>query len=82
MDALTAKRHLQNVIRWEGSVPDAEAVRIAIDALEKQIPKSPMSVKKRINAVYAKCPVCLCSTVKMPFCERCGQAIDWSEVTQ
>ena len=31
-----AKRHLRNVIRWEGSVPDADALRTAIDALERQ----------------------------------------------
>ena len=54
----------------------AEAIDIAISALEKQIPQKP---KMPLDA-YWVCPTCG-SKVEHPFehCMRCGQAIDWEE---
>lgn len=52
-----------------------EAVDMANEALEKQIPKKP---KENIIGVY--CPECryfLSGTGH--YCEHCGQAIDWTE---
>ena len=74
-----------------------DACRLAIEALEKQIPKKPhitimgcaYSDHKR---TITNCPYCY--EVKglglweslidrpTPYCRRCGQAIDWSEVEQ
>lgn len=52
------------------------AVDMAIDALEKQIPKK---AGKKVF-VFARCPVCG-SPVECneDYCFHCGQAIDWSE---
>lgn len=50
----------------------------AIEALEKQIPKK--AVTK--GFVIYHCPNCngvLNDLVKYPYCDRCGQAIDWSD---
>lgn len=55
-----------------------EALTMAIEALEKQIPKKPY----RHDADYYVCPNCDCQVVWQWFesyCEHCGQAIDWSE---
>lgn len=72
-----------------------EAVQLAIEALEKQIPKKPhittmeyaYSAGKR---TIRNCPYCyevrglgLWKSLidkPTPYCRRCGQAIDWSEV--
>ena len=54
------------------------------EAIEKQIPKKPISVSTSDNEwIGFLCPVC--QKVEFGFnqprfCEGCGQAIDWSEV--
>lgn len=53
-----------------------EELRIA---KEKQIAKKPIDVILRINGKTAKCPICKCSVLRMPYCERCGQKLDWSD---
>lgn len=60
---------------------------LAIEALEKQIPKKPLNIEETKYKVSYKCPVCgtvhvneWCGTNwKLPFCSICGQALDWSE---
>ena len=61
-----------------------EALTMAINALEKQIPKKPISVTSVENSMYVKCPTCKLTTVLydgcvMEYCKNCGQAIDWSD---
>lgn len=49
----------------------------AIEALEKQIPKKAVTSRPGIY----HCPICngvVNDLVKYPYCDRCGQAIDWS----
>ena len=58
--------------------------RVAIKALEKQIPKKPISISSVENSMYVKCPTCKLRTVlydgcSMDYCKNCGQAIDWSD---
>ena len=58
------------------------ALDMAVNALEKQIPKKPMHDFSFYD--IAKCPCCggyiwMDGTTKYPFCWHCGQAIDWSE---
>ena len=70
---------------------DLEALSVAIEALEKQIPKKPnktvdtsWGIKREVNV----CPVCdyylseinfIGDGEKVSYCEVCGQAIDWEE---
>ena len=57
-----------------------EEIKIAIEALEKQIPKKPTRGKYG----HTECACCgwivesFCGDLeKYPFCPNCGQAIDW-----
>lgn len=60
------------------------AKQLAIEALEKQIPKKPIG--KEVIGVSmtgykykgGQCPKCM-STVSGDYCPKCGQALDWSE---
>ncbi len=62
---------------WE---KDIEALRIAIKAVEKQIPKKPITTADG-------CKACSCGLVLQEdnkrrcfyYCDRCGQRIDWEE---
>lgn len=59
---------------------DAEPLRLAIKALEKQIPKKPIYGDANIT-----CPNCgdtllyYYTLFKRGYCDECGQALDWSE---
>lgn len=59
------------------------AMKYAVEALEKQIPKRPIGDFG--SCPHYRCPNCKCS-VKMyendntyPHCGFCGQALDWSD---
>lgn len=65
-----------------------EAYNMAIEALEKQIPKKPIKKKMKIKDCIDQirffeetvCPSCgerMCCDWK--FCFECGQSIDWGE---
>ena len=56
-----------------------EALDLAVEALEKQIPKKPY--KDRENGVYYKehCPNCHRSLFPNDHHCVCGQAMDWSD---
>lgn len=62
---------------WE---KDIEALRIAIKAVEKQIPKKPITT-------LDGCKACSCGLVLqggnkrrcLYYCDRCGQRINWEE---
>lgn len=73
----------------DDSSPYEEAVEIARQAIEKQIPKKPYFREEEGSKGYA-CPSCDMGVeirlfqggcVKEEFCSCCGQALDWS-VTQ
>ena len=58
-----------------------EAIDIAIQALEKQIPKKVIS-----DEAFGRCPVCgyifnseLVNEYNIKYCPDCGQALDWSD---
>ena len=56
-----------------------EASRMAISALEKQIPKKPKEIDC-IGFNILVCPVCkFVLYLYEPYCDNCGQAIDWSD---
>ena len=58
-----------------------DACDMAINALEKQIPKKP---KDRYKTRYiwdsAYCPICNCGiTARWSYCQCCGQKLDFGE---
>jgi len=81
------KDRIQNAIRHIQTAVDVDpwAREIAVEALEKQIPKEPKYKEedrfaKNCFAWYTYCPQCGCeiNTGDM-HCTQCGQAIDWEE---
>ena len=85
----------EEAIKWQETfkknygnfTPEAkEACDMAIEALEKHIPIRPiMRIEERgLNkgCIYPHCPICDTMPVPHPnvsYCDKCGQAIDWSE---
>ena len=56
-----------------------EAFQMAINALEKQIPKKPEEMDC-IGFDTLVCPKCkMALYLYEPYCDNCGQAIDWSD---
>lgn len=57
-----------------------EALNMAVDALEKKIPKKPYSDND--NGIYEKecCPNCHRSLFPNDHHCRCGQSLDWSDI--
>ena len=60
----------------------ADAYDMAIEALEKQIPKKPARTRGKYG--HTECACCgwvvesFCGDLEQyPFCPNCGQAIDW-----
>ena len=64
---------------------DYKANEMAIQALEKQIPKKPMiSYDERVKENWCSCSVCAFGfgwkrTIHYKYCPDCGQKLDWSE---
>jgi len=70
--------HFENGTEFSYSLPP---LKVAIKALEKQIPKKP-TVKKscKVNAFTLRCPNCEAVLQSdSPCCRYCGQALDWSD---
>ena len=68
-----------NCLKQNKALPDSiESMEIAINALEKQIPKKPKE-KYCIGFNTLVCPECKMELyLYEPYCDNCGQAIDWS----
>lgn len=71
--------------RYKGGFDDTEsklgqALNMAIEALEKQIPKKPKGKDDNFGISYGICPNCdniVDDWNDNCFCNECGQAIDW-----
>ena len=61
------------------NICDGEEIGIAIEALEKQIPKKPI-MRKDVAETYYICPECEWEVDKFDdnYCSDCGQKLDWS----
>lgn len=61
--------------------PDtSDAVEVAIEALEKQIPKKPVATEHFFRGCCPCCEEYIVTEYSFPkHCENCGQALDWSE---
>ena len=66
--------------RFYDCVLDDKAGELAINALERQVPKEPVINDKRDNEVDWECPMCGLNVVEEEpydnYCMRCGQRID------
>ena len=66
-------------------VEQKEAFEIAIQTLEKQIPKKPMiSYDERVKENWCSCGVCAFGfgwkrNIHYKYCPNCGQKLDWSK---
>ena len=72
-----AKAILESEYKFHGECSVfGEALTIAINALEKQIPKKPKTDDRYVMYI---CPCCN-DFIKVSHncCQNCGQAIDWS----
>lgn len=86
-----AIKELHKIRPRGGIIPQkrAEALDVAIQALEKQIAKK-AKVKKYsfyphstlIKSRYGKCPNCGTVQVDDRYCANCGQKLDWSETDE
>lgn len=61
-----------------------DAFLVAIEALEKQLPKKPDIMDYILGDINFKCPTCkseyICEKENEPlYCPNCGQKIKWSE---
>lgn len=55
-----------------------DAVGVAIQALEKQIPKKPLQKSYMVKGAVV-CPICEFVVLKADgYCSHCGQHLDWS----
>lgn len=87
MEECEAIKELHNIRPRGGIIPQkrAEALDVAIQALEKQIPKKVVKDGKRSY----KCPCCGESAktetgdsfidYRLDYCDGCGQKLDWSD---
>ena len=67
-------------VEWSYPIDYAEAIEVAVEALEKQIPKKPIKSDREIRYCEVfKCPNCSFefSGRVSKYCYRCGQALDW-----
>lgn len=56
-----------------------EAIGMAIQALEKQIPKKPLQKSYMVKGAVV-CPKCEFVALKVDdYCSHCGQKLDWSD---
>lgn len=75
------KEFQQNIDMPFGSNISREASELAIQALEKQIPKKPIYIANLGYAALWLCPVCERRIVRsdLKYCHQCGQKLDWSD---
>ena len=67
-----------------------EAMDLGAEALEKQMPKKPKTIKvpnTSFTKAHSRCVCTICNArvdddgrgYEQPYCMECGQALDWSE---
>ena len=84
-EAIKHFKSLQKRYTKEHNGRMCEKVNLALEALEKQIPKKPLIRKAEDyfgNVKHTLCPNCQETEFVFTqpcFCHHCGQAIDWSD---
>ena len=84
MIAAEAISRLQSILINNNQLEEADmdAMCMAIDAVNKQIPIKPVCQMKfgKYGAVTGLCPTCSCVNVSnSPCCGDCGQALEWEK---
>ena len=79
-----AIKELHGIRPRGGIIPQkrAEAIDMAINALEKQIPKNPHINFEKFSGVWCSCGKYLGKGYfvdKPSYCSNCGQKLDWSD---
>ena len=80
-----AIKQLNSIAVYHFDKYTADAINMAINALEKQIPKKPIIKKAEDyfgNVKHTLCPNCQETEFVFTqpcFCHHCGQALDWKE---
>jgi hypothetical protein len=61
-----------------------EPINLAIEALEKQVPKKPLKLKLHYRYKYDAYPCCSQRTngYQYDYCPHCGQKLDWSDLNE
>ena len=72
-------------VEWNYPMDYAVAFEVAIEALEKQIPKKPTPLVNVYPDGQYECPICECGLRankkwQDKYCCNCGQPIDWSDI--
>lgn len=91
-EAIEDFKELSIQMRERGFSGASKHCNLAIEALEKQLPKKPKEMKYELLIEYGwkyACPTCGCAcgenmyhydvTKDDMFCTQCGQLLDWSE---
>ena len=67
----------QTKIDIDDAIEYKYAVEVAVEALEKQIPKKPMEKDGWIAC--PNCEISMSGRMYVPWCDNCGQALDWED---
>ena len=81
-EAITILKIAKTEVEWNYPLDYAVAIATAIEALEKQIPKKPITLGEDIDRDVGQCPNCkeIIDTYEdYKYCSDCGQAIDWRD---
>ena len=65
-----------------GGNNETMAMKVAVEALEKQIPKKPLYENTYDDCVVYSCPACKDEKLILSgdnYCATCGQALDWRD---
>ena len=79
-----AKREIKKLEKCHYEKPNGdsdlrvyEALAIAVEAIDKQIPKKPMEKDGWIAC--PNCEISMSGRMYFPWCDNCGQALDWRD---
>lgn len=64
--------HYDETVEYQLTSHDLIWLKTAKEALEKQVPKKPVKYAREIV-----CPTCITPVGYSPYCDSCGQSLDW-----